>query len=132
MSDRNQDQLSDKEKIDRAAQHEEGRFYKKQMWAITTAGVVLLGALLTAVRDVNGERPVPLLDKFVAVAIIAAGVWLSWHYLESLHRGLKDVRLALNPNDWGAEDRGRDIVKLQKAILVGSAVVVVWAIYKLS
>ena len=132
MSDQNRGELSDKEKIDRAAFHEEVRFYKKQMWAIATAGVVLLGALLAAVRDVNGERPVPLLDKFVAVAIIAAGVWCGWHYLESLRRGLADVRRALNPNDWGAEDRGRDIVRLHKAILVGSAVVVVWAIYKLS
>src|SRR6516162_6599917 len=51
MSDQNRDELSDKEKIDRAAYHEEVRFLKKQQWAVATAGVLLFGALLAAIRD---------------------------------------------------------------------------------
>ena len=47
MSDENKSNLSDEEKIDRAAWHEELRFDTKQQWAVATAGVILLGALLT-------------------------------------------------------------------------------------
>ena len=53
MSDENNGKLSDEEKIDRAARHEELRFYKKQQWAVATAGVILLGALLTTAFNVH-------------------------------------------------------------------------------
>lgn len=128
----NGSQLSDQEKIDRAAFHEEVRFYKKQQWAVATAGVILLGALLATIRDVNDMRPVTVLDKFLAVALIAAGVWLGWYLIESLQSGLAAVRRRLDFSDYGAEMRGRDIMNLHKSILVGSALVVVWAVYKLS
>ena len=49
MSDQNTNTLPDKEKIDRAAQHEEVRFLKKQQWAVATAGVVLAGAFVATV-----------------------------------------------------------------------------------
>ena len=46
-------ELSDREKIDRAAFLEEIRFLKRQQWAVAAAGVVLLGALVATIRDVH-------------------------------------------------------------------------------
>ena len=127
MSDQNRVQLSDQEKIDRAAFHEEVRFYKKQQWAVATAGVVLLGAFLATVNDVH----MTALDKFLAVVLIALGVCAGGYFLDSLQTGLADVRRRLDPSDNDAAIRGRDIMNLHKAILVGSALVVVWAVFKL-
>ena len=127
MSDQNRVQLSDQEKIDRAAFHEEVRFYKKQQWAVATAGVVLLGAFLATVSDVHMKA----LDKFLAVVLIALGVCAGGYFLDSLQTGLADVRSRLDPSDHDAAIRGRDIMNLHKAILVGSALVVVWAVFKL-
>jgi hypothetical protein len=59
-------QLSDRNKIDRAAFHEEVRFYKRQQWAVATAGVALLGAFLATVRGLHMEA----WEKYVAVALI--------------------------------------------------------------
>jgi len=73
MSDQNRGELSDKDKIDRAARHEEVRFLKKQQWAVATAGVLLLGALLATIRNMH----MTVLDKFLAVVLIAIGV-LRW------------------------------------------------------
>ncbi len=120
-------QLSDEEKIDRAAFHEVVRFYKKQQWAVATAGVVLLGAFLATVSDVH----MTALDKFLAVVLIALGVCAGGYFLDSLQTGLADVRRRLDPSDHDAAIRGRDIMNLHKAILVGSALVVVWAVFKL-
>src|SRR5262249_872630 len=67
--DQNRDNLTDKEKIDRAvdraAWREEVRFLKKQQWAVATAGVVLLSGLLAAIRDYH----LTALDKFILVGI---------------------------------------------------------------
>ena len=127
MSDQNRVQLSDQEKIDRAAFHEEVRFYKKQQWAVATAGVVLLGAILATVSDVH----MTALDKFLAVVLIALGVCAGGYFLDNLQTGLADVRRRLDFSDHDAAIRGRDIMNLHKAILVGSALVVVWAVFKL-
>ena len=127
MSDQNRVQLSDQEKIDRAAFHEEVRFYKKQQWAVATAGVVLLGAFLATVNDVH----MTALDKFLAVVLIALGVCAGGYFLDSLQTGLADVRRRLDPSAHDVAIRGRDIMNLHKAILVGSALVVVWAVFKL-
>jgi hypothetical protein len=128
MSDQNRDNLTDKEKIDRAvdraAQHEEVRFLKRQQWAVATAGVVLLSGLLAAIRDYH----LTALDKFVVVVVIGLGVWCGWFYLNDLQCGLAGVRRALDPSDYKASTRGRPIVNLHKAILVGSAVFVVWIV----
>jgi hypothetical protein len=124
MSDQNRGQLSDQDKIDRAAFHEEVRFYKKQQWAVTTAGVVLLGALLTTMRNLH----MTALDRLFAVVLIAGGIYAGWYYLESLQCGLGTVRRRLDPSDRDAAIRGRDILTLHKLILVGSALVVVWAV----
>ena len=94
MSDQNRVQLSDQEKIDRAAFHEEVRFYKKQQWAVATAGVVLLGAFLATVNDVH----MTALDKFLAVVLIALGVCAGGYFLDSLQTGLADVRRRLDPS----------------------------------
>src|SRR3954469_3722366 len=125
MSDQNRVQLSDQDKIDRAAFHEEVRFYKKQH--VATAGVVLLGAFLATVNDVH----MTALDKFLAVVLIALGVCAGGYFLDNLQTGLADVRRRLDPSDHDAAIRGRDIMNLHKAILVGSALVVVWAVFKL-
>jgi len=128
MSDQNRDNLTDKEKIDRAvdraAWREEVRFLKKQQWAVATAGVVLLSGLLAAIRDYH----LTALDKFIVVAVIGLGVWCGWFYLDDLQCGLAVVRRALYPSDYRASTRGQEIVNLHKAILVGSAAFVVWII----
>jgi hypothetical protein len=124
MSDQNRDELSDKDKIDRAAQHEEVRFLKKQQWAVAAAGVVLLGGLLAAVRN---EHLTPL-DRFLAVMFIAVGIWAGWFFLENLQDGLAQVRRSLDPSDHDAATRGREIVNLHKLILIGSGLIVVWMV----
>ena len=124
MSDQNRGELSDKDKIDRAARHEEVRFLKKQQWAVTTAGVLLLGALLATIRNMHMTP----LDKFLALVLIAIGVYTGWLFLDDLQYGLADVRRWLDPADRDAANRGREILHLHKFILVASAVVVVWAI----
>jgi hypothetical protein len=120
MSDQNRGQLSDQDKIDRAAFHEEVRFYKRQQWAVTTAGVILLGALLATIRNAHLTR----LDRAFAVVLIAGGVWAGWYFLESLQCALGTVRRRLDPSDRDAATRGRDILTLHKLILVASALVV--------
>jgi hypothetical protein len=116
--------LSDKDKIDRVAQHEELRFYKKQRWAVTTAAVVLLGAFLTTVSKVH----VTALDKFFAVILISLAVCAGWFVLDNFQEGIVKVRCALDPADRDAAIRGREILSLHKSILVASAVVVGWAV----
>jgi uncharacterized membrane protein len=124
MSAQNRDELSDKDKIDRAARHEEVRFLKKQQWAVATAGVLLLGALLATIRNMH----MTVLDKFLAVVLIAIGVYAGWLFLDDLQYGLADVRRWLDPADRDAATRGREILYLHKFVLVASAVVVVWAV----
>ena len=124
MSDQANGHLSDKDKIDRAAQHEELRFYKKQQWAVTTAGVVLLGAFLTAVTNVR----ITALDKFFAVILIFLVACAGWFVLENLQEDIVKVRRALDPADRDAAIRGREILSLHKCILVATAVVVGWAV----
>ena len=124
MSYENRDELSDKDKIDRAARHEEVRFLKKQQWAVTTAGVLLLGALLATIRNMH----MTALDKFLAVVLIAIGAYAGWLFLDDLQYGLADVRRWLDPADRDAATRGREILHLHKFILVASATVVVWAV----
>jgi len=124
MSDQNRDNLTDKEKIDRAAWHEEVRFLKKQQWAVATAGVVLLSGLLAAIRDYH----LTALDKFIVMVVVGLGVWCGWFFLDDLQCGLARVRRALDPADREAATRGGNIVNLHKAILVASAVVVGWAV----
>jgi hypothetical protein len=124
MSDQANGNLSDKDKIDRVAQHEELRFYKKQQWAVTTAGVVLLGAFLTIVSKVH----ITALDKFSAVILISLAVCAGWFVLDNFQEGIVKVRCALDPADRDAAIRGREILSLHKSILVASAVVVGWAV----
>jgi len=125
MSDQNRDNLTDKEKIDRAAWHEEVWFLKKQQWAVATAGVVLLSGLLAAIRDYH----LTALDKFIVMVVVGLGVWCGWFFLDDLQCGLARVRRALDPADREAATRGGNIVNLHKAILVASAaVVVLWIV----
>ena len=124
MSDQNRGELSDKDKIDRAARHEEVRFLKKQQWAVAGAGVLLLGALLATIRNMH----MTVLDKFLAVVLVAIGVYAGWLFLDDLQYGLADVRRWLDPVDRDAATRGREILYLHKFILVASAVVVVWTV----
>jgi hypothetical protein len=114
----------DKEIIDRAALHEEVRFLKKQQWAVASAGVILFGALLATIR---GEH-MSTLDKFLAVVLIAVGVWAGWFFLDDLQNGLAGVRRRLDPTDCAAETRGSEILNLHKGILVASALVVAWVV----
>ena len=114
----------DKEIIDRAALHEEVRFLKKQQWAVASAGVILFGGFLATIR---GEH-MSTLEKFLAVVLIAVGVWAGWFFLDDLQNGLAGVRRRLDPADCAAETRGSEILNLHKGILVASALVVAWVV----
>jgi hypothetical protein len=114
----------DKEIIDRAALHEEVRFLKKQQWAVASAGVILFGGFLATIR---GEH-MSTLEKFLAVVLIAVGVWAGWFFLDHLQNGLAGVRRKLDPTDCAAETRGSEILNLHKGILVASALVVAWVV----
>jgi hypothetical protein len=81
-------QVSDKEKIDRVALYEEVRFYKRQQWAVVTAGVALLGALLATVRGVHMTE----LERYLAVVLIVVGVCAGVYFLDSLQKALAAVR----------------------------------------
>ena len=122
MSDENNINLSDEEKIDRAARHEELRFYTKQQWAVATAGVILLGALLTTAFNVH----ITALDKFLILILIALAISASWFLLDYLEEVIVDIRRALGPAD--AVIYGRKISGLLKSILVASGLVVAWAV----
>ena len=124
MSYENRDELSDKDKIDRAAWHDEARFLKKQQWAIAIAGVLLLAGLLAAMRNMH----LTALDRFLAVVLIAIGVYVGWLFLDELQYGLVRFRRLLNPTDQDATISGREILHLLKFMLVASALVVVWAL----
>jgi hypothetical protein len=124
VSYENRDELSDKDKIDRAAWYDEARFLKKQQWAIATAGVLLLAGLLAAVRNIH----LTALDRFLAVVLVAIGVYVSWLFLDELQYGLAKFRRLLDPTDRDATVSGREIMHLLKFMLVASALVVVWAV----
>jgi uncharacterized membrane protein len=124
VSYENRDELSDKDKIDRAAWHGEARFLKKQQWAIATAGVLLLAGLLAAIRNMH----LTALDRFLAVVLIAIGVYVGWLFLDDLQYDLARLRRSLDPTDRDATIRGREILHLLKFILVVSALVVTWAV----
>ena len=114
----------EKEKIDRAAWHEQVQFLKKQQWAVATAGVVLFGAFLAIMRD-HDMSP---WEKYLAVLFIVVGAGAGCYFLDDLQDGLATVRRALDPCDRGAPTRGGDILSLHKAILVASAFVAVWVV----
>jgi hypothetical protein len=75
----------EKEKIDRAAWHEQVQFLKNQQWAMTTAGVVFFGAFLgyCSTRVGPNYRKAPTrggeilgLHKAILVASAAVVVWI--------------------------------------------------------
>jgi hypothetical protein len=118
--------LNVREKIDRAARYEEIQFLKKQQWAVATAGVILFGGFLAAIR----YEHMTALDRFLAVILIVAGVATGWLFLENLQDALIAARRALNPGQWSTSTRGPrgDLLGLHKAILVATALVVAWVI----
>ena len=124
MSDETGYTLSDQKKIDRAAQHEEVRFLKKQQWAVATAGAVLAGAFLASISNYH----LTSLERFCAVLLTVGGVGAGWFFLDDLPCGLARVRRELDPTDREAATRGSPIVNLHKLILAASAFVVVWAV----
>jgi hypothetical protein len=128
MSDQNRfdGSLTDQEKgkIDRAAWHEQVQFLKKQQWAVTTAGVVLFGAFLATMRNHAMSEG----EKYLAVLLIVVGLGAGCFFLDDLQDGLTTVRLALDPYDPNPARRGDEILFLHKAILVVSALVVLWAV----
>src|SRR5215831_15084440 len=114
----------EKEKIDRAARHEEIRFLKRQQWAVTTAGVVLFGAFLAIIRNHD-------MSGWCAVLLIVVAVGAGCFFLDDLQDGLAGVRRALDPNNPNPRERGEDILRLHKAILVSSAAGVLWVVLAL-
>jgi hypothetical protein len=126
MNSEEKSDFSDREKLDRAARHQEIQFLKKQQWAVATAGVILFGGFLAAIH----YEHMTALDRFLAVMLIVAGVATGWFFLESLQDALITARRALNPDQWSASTRGPrgDLLGLHKAILVATALVVAWVI----
>jgi hypothetical protein len=115
---------AEKEKIDRAAWHEQVHFLKRQQWAVTTAGVALFGAFLALVRNQNMSA----WEKHLAVLLIVVAVAAGCFFLQDLQDGLAVVRQALDPGDRKAATRGEPILVLHKAILVASAAFVLWIV----
>ena len=76
---------------------------------------------------IRGEH-MSTLEKFLAVVLIAVGVWAGWFFLDGLQNGLAGVRRKLDPTDCAAETRGSEILNLHKGILVASALVVAWVV----
>lgn len=122
MSDENNSNLSDEEKIDRAARHEELRFYTKQQWAVATAEVILLGALLTIAFNVH----ITALDKFLILILLALAISAGWFLVDYLEEVIVVVRRSLGPAN--AVIYGREISGLLKSILIASGLVVAWAV----
>jgi hypothetical protein len=119
----------EKEKIDRAAWHEQVFFLKRQQWAVTTAGVVLFGAFLAIIRNYDMSA----WEKHLAVLLIVIGVGCGCFFLDDLENGLAVVRRALDPSDSEAATRGGEIVSLHKVILIASAAIVLWVVlFKIS
>jgi uncharacterized membrane protein len=83
----------EKQKIDRAAWHEQVQFLKKQQWAVATAGVVLFGAFLAIMRN----HGMSAWEKYLAVLLIVVGVGAGCFFLDELQNGLATVRRALDP-----------------------------------
>jgi len=117
--------LSDREKIDRAAWHEEVRFYKKQQWAVATAGVVLCGGFVAAINNLHFK----MTEKIVAMVIIAVGAGIGGYVIDKLQSDLANVRRKLDPSDRKAKTRGIEIVHFQRAILTLSATFVFWILF---
>lgn len=122
MSDENNSNLSDEEKIDRAARHEELRFYTKQQWAVATAGVILSAALLTIAFNLH----ITALDKFLILILLALAIAAGWFLVDYLEEVIVGVRRSLGPAD--AVIYGREIAGLLKSILIASGLVVAWAV----
>jgi hypothetical protein len=71
---------------------------------------------------------ITFLDKVLAIALIIGGVAVAVYFLDNLQGTLALVRRALDSNDMDASTSGRDILGLFKLILIGSGLVVLWAI----
>ena len=122
MPNENNSNLSDEEKIDRAARHEELRFYTRQQWAVAIAGVILLGALLTIAFNVQ----ITALDKFLILILIALAISAGWFLVDYLEEVIVGVRRSLGPAN--AVIYGREISGVLKSILIASGLVVAWAV----
>src|SRR4051794_22805204 len=90
-------QLSDREKLDHTARHEEVRFAKKQQWSVTTSAVTLLAAIFGITHLVE---PGPgLREKIAATIFVVAILGSAGLFLWKLQDHLSETRTLLDRTD---------------------------------
>jgi predicted membrane channel-forming protein YqfA (hemolysin III family) len=119
-------QLSDREKIDRAARHEEVRFTKKQQWSVTTSAVTLLAAIFGIAQLV---KPGPH-ERWVATLFIVIILGSAWLFLWKLQDHLSETRTLLDPNDCQPWLRGGDVLAVLLGTVSFSAYVVCYYVWR--
>jgi hypothetical protein len=113
--------------VDRAAWHEETRFAKRQLWAVTAAGLALLGGFLAALPSL---RPLKPYEKWLG-AFFAAAIWIGcFYFLRSLRGHLARTRTKFGEKTESAAERGHDIFWLLVGALAMGVVFVWYALYR--
>jgi hypothetical protein len=113
--------------VDRAAWYEEIRFAKRQLWAVTAAGLALLGGILAALPSL---RPLSVAEKRVGLLVVLA-IWLGCTYfLRSLQGHLVRTRKMFPEQDKSATRRGLDIIWLFVGALTIGVAIVWYALFR--
>jgi hypothetical protein len=111
----------------RASDHEEVRFTKKQQWAVTAAGMGIMLALYTTAKQ---AASVGANERLVVLGLILitplACLWFLW----SLQEHLSEVRLRLDPDDKDPFGRGADILAIFAGVLFIGSFLFGYALYR--
>jgi hypothetical protein len=112
----------------RASDHEEVRFTKKQQWAVTAAGMGIMLALYTTAKQ---AASVGASERLIVLGLILiTPLACSW-FLWSLQEHLSEVRLRLDPDDKDHFGRGaRDILVIFAALLFIGSFLFGYALYR--
>ena len=107
---------------DRPQWFEELRFAKKQQWAIATAVVTLLAAIVALA---HGNDPGPK-EKVVLAVVVTLVAAFGCTFLVMLQRYMRDTRLRIDPTDKDALLRGTSIVGALVGVVILGAIAVLY------
>jgi len=113
---------------DRAARFEELKFAKRQQWAVVTSALTLLGAIFAIAH--NADPPLADWEKRIGSLFVIGVAAFGIVFLGSLQKHLRDTRRALDPNGADAWLRGGLVVASLMAIVLFSAIVVGWFLWR--